>query len=99
MPPRDFDYPIQIDAPHWFQNENATIAYDNITINANDIYTTTNEGITNEITNFNFADISFVTKKDLDLFAKRIYRIISDHTKIDISEDEFMDILKGANNE
>ena len=41
----------------------------------------------------------YVTTEELDEFAHRIYKIINDHTKIDIEEDEFMALLKGENNE
>ena len=41
---------------------------------------------------------SFVTTEllrcELDKLSKKIYEIISEHTKLDISEDEFMNILK-----
>ena len=50
-------------------------------------------------TNFTFAAPqftmpTFITKEDLDKFAKRIYQIITEHTKIDISEEEYLKLLK-----
>jgi len=36
-----------------------------------------------------------ITQNDLDNFAKRLYNIIINHTKVDIDEDEFMRLLKG----
>ena len=50
------------------------------------------------ILNYNNTGISssiFVTQNDLDLFAKKIYKIITTHSKIDITEDEFMDLIRG----
>ena len=38
--------------------------------------------------------IDYVTKKDLEEFARKIYKIIEEHTSIDISEDEFMKLLE-----
>ena len=35
-----------------------------------------------------------VTTEDLNKFANRIYEIISEHAKLDISEEEFMNLLK-----
>ena len=35
----------------------------------------------------------FITQSDLDRFAHKIYKIIVENTKIDISEDEFMRLL------
>ena len=35
----------------------------------------------------------FLTQSDLDEFAHKIYTIIAENTKIDISEDEFMRLL------
>ena len=35
----------------------------------------------------------FLTQSDLDRFAHKIYKIIVENTKIDISEDEFMRLL------
>ena len=34
-----------------------------------------------------------LTQKDLDEFAHRLYKIIEEHTPIDISEDEFMELI------
>lgn len=42
----------------------------------------------------NWNDIpKFLTTNDLDEFAHKIYKIITEHTHIDITEDEFMDII------
>ena len=42
--------------------------------------------------------VQYITQEELDQFAnklaKRIYKIISEHTNINISEDEFMSLLK-----
>ena len=35
-----------------------------------------------------------ITQHDLDNFAKRIFKIIEEHTKIDITEEEFMKLMK-----
>ena len=51
--------------------------------------TTLNDAIQYDCTN-----TSFVTTKDLDKFAHRLYKIIEEHTPIDISEDEFMELIK-----
>ena len=40
-------------------------------------------------------DSYFVTKDALKEFADKLYKIIEEHTKIDISEEEFMNIMKG----
>lgn len=37
---------------------------------------------------------AFVTNEDLNKFTKKIYEIITEHTKIDISEEEFMNIIR-----
>ncbi len=34
-----------------------------------------------------------VSSEELDAFAHRLYKIIEDHTPIDISEDEFMELI------
>lgn len=36
----------------------------------------------------------YITQETLDNFAHRIYKIIKENTRIDISEDEFMNLLK-----
>lgn len=41
----------------------------------------------------------FVTEEDLEKAVKKIYNIITDHTTLDISEEEFMSMLKDDNNE
>ena len=35
----------------------------------------------------------YITETDLDNFAHKIYKIITEHTNIDISEEEFMRLL------
>lgn len=35
-----------------------------------------------------------VTNDELEHFSQKIYKIIAEHTRIDISEEEFMTILK-----
>ena len=40
-------------------------------------------------------DSYFVTKDALKEFADKLYKVIEEHTKIDISEEEFMNIMKG----
>lgn len=42
---------------------------------------------------------TFVTEEDLQKVVKKIYNIITDHTTLDISEEEFMSMLKDDNNE
>lgn len=34
-----------------------------------------------------------VSSEELDAFAHRLYKIIEDHTPIDISEEEFMELI------
>ena len=36
----------------------------------------------------------YITESDLDKFARKIYKIIQENTKIDISEDEFISLLQ-----
>ena len=36
----------------------------------------------------------FITEEDLQKVVKKIYNIITDHTALDISEEEFMNIIK-----
>lgn len=36
----------------------------------------------------------FVTEEMLNEFARKIFRIIEEHTPIDITEEEFMDIIE-----
>lgn len=75
------------------------------TANLTDLYTTyqndplgeahtyTNTTL-NDAIRYDCTSISFVTTKDLDEFAHRLYKIIEEHTPIDISEDEFMELIK-----
>lgn len=35
----------------------------------------------------------YVTSEDLDKFIRRMYKIIEEHTKIDITEEEFIELL------
>ena len=35
----------------------------------------------------------YITETDLDNFAHKIYKIVTEHANIDISEEEFMKIL------
>ena len=37
---------------------------------------------------------NIATEHDIDQLARKIYKIFSEHIKIDISEDEFMKLLK-----
>ena len=37
---------------------------------------------------------TYLTKDDLDNFCKKIYEIISSYTQIDITEEEFMTLMK-----
>ena len=41
----------------------------------------------------NIAVAHMITSEDLDAFAHRLYKIIEDHTPIDISEEEFMELI------
>ena len=43
---------------------------------------------------FNVAYDPTVKQSDLNEFAKKIYKIITAHTHLDITEDEFMKIIK-----
>jgi hypothetical protein len=75
---------------------NTITPYTNIVANIPDFANT----IANTVTFNDLLTIpTYVTTEELDKFAHRIYKIISDHTKIDIEEDEFMALLKGENNE
>ena len=48
----------------------------------------------NDAVTYDCTSLTFVTTKDLDAFARRLYKIIEEHTPIDISEDEFMELIK-----
>ena len=37
----------------------------------------------------------FITQEDMNDIINKLYSIISEHTKIDITEEEFMSIIKG----
>lgn len=37
---------------------------------------------------------SYVTQDQIDIILKRLHKIVSEHVKLDITEEEFMDILK-----
>lgn len=50
-------------------------------------------GITYEYKPYEFVT-NFVTEKMLNEFARKIFRIIEEHTPIDITEEEFMDIIE-----
>ena len=56
---------------------------------------TTIPNLTLDANTLRFECPTFVTSRELDDFVKKIYKIIKDHTYIDISEEEFMDIIKG----
>lgn len=47
----------------------------------------------NEIT-YEYKPYGFVTEEMLNEFARKIFRIIEEHTPIDITEEEFMDIIE-----
>lgn len=40
------------------------------------------------------AEPKFLSSRDLDLLARKIYRIFSEHIKVDISEAEFINLLE-----
>ena len=50
-------------------------------------------GITYEYKPYEFVT-KFVTEEMLNEFARKIFRIIEEHTPIDITEEEFMDIIE-----
>lgn len=68
------------------------LTYTNITTDA---WTTNMQPLTTATT-YNF---DFLCKSDLDNIYKTLFKIIEEHTKIDISEDEFMSIMQEATNE
>lgn len=41
-----------------------------------------------------FSDRNYVTLRDLENFFKRIYKVISDHTTINVSEEEFLKLIQ-----
>lgn len=110
MPPREYWETTGPAMPytreHWETTGTATTYnYDNIvmpethlTINADDLRAAVAPNVIGVNTTLYNAPV-YITSNDLDKFAERVYRIIADHTKIDISENEFMDIIKGENNE
>lgn len=62
---------------------NRPITFDTITYDADDVATT--------YTPLNVPRM--VTMNDMENWFKKIYKIISEHTHIDISEEEFLNIL------
>ena len=38
-------------------------------------------------------DVNFLTSRDLDRICRKIYHIITEHVQLDISEDEFLNII------
>ncbi len=75
------------------------------TANLTDLYNTYQQGpldqirtytntTLNDAVTYDCTSTTFVTAKDLDAFAHRLYKIIEEHTPIDISEDEFMELIK-----
>ena len=71
-----------------------TVAEGNVTVTAGDItidpqtVTATNWAVPVSVSSY------IATQDDLDQLSRKIYKIISEHTRIDISEEEFMEILK-----
>lgn len=43
---------------------------------------------------YEYKPYGFVTEEMLNEFARKIFRIIEEHTPIDITEEEFMDIIE-----
>lgn len=39
-------------------------------------------------------NLNYVTQEDLDEFARKIFKIITEHVTLDITENEFMDLLE-----
>ena len=69
---------------------------DDITASLNTAtYITRDSYITNIATDAWISDtMRCATMNDLDNLAKRLYKIITEHTKIDISEEEFISLLR-----
>lgn len=68
-----------------------TATWDNLTATT----TTATDYFPNVLSNsrYDFSGPKVITSRDLEDFAHRIYRIITEHTRIDITEEEFMEIL------
>ena len=41
--------------------------------------------------------VDYVTQEQLEKFANKLYKIIEEHTHIDITEEEYLEILRGEN--
>ena len=96
MPPREYWETTGTTIPYNYGN--IVMPETHLTINPDDLRATVAPNVVGVNTTFYDAP-AYITSNDLDKFAEKVYRIIADHTKIDISEDEFMDIIKGENNE
>lgn len=85
-----FNYPVTADTYTTYATNNATtggyLTYDRF--NNNFLWNYDIE--TNEVK----VKERYITQETLDNFAHRIYKIIKENTRIDISEDEFMNLLK-----
>lgn len=87
--------------PNYYDNLTAPIDYVNRitwdTITTNTVETPqiniNPNGITYEYKPYEFVT-KFVTEEMLNEFARKIFRIIEEHTPIDITEEEFMDIIE-----
>ena len=42
---------------------------------------------------YDIKDVNFLTSRDLDRICRKIYHIITEHVQLDISEDEFLNII------
>jgi len=82
--------------PNYYDAFTVPIGYENL--RTWDAVTTTAKTPTinikpNEIT-YEYKPYGFVTEEMLNKFAHKIFKIIEEHTPIDITEEEFMDIIE-----
>ena len=88
-----FNYPVTVDTY-------TTYATNDVTIKPERDYLTYDRTNNNLLWNYDIGTNTvkvkerYITQETLDNFAHRIYKIIKENTRIDISEDEFMNLLK-----
>ena len=82
--------PIQTNTTN--TNHNATTTFNNYWTAAPQYDWVVNAD-TGTITGTINTEQDYVTSEDLDKFIRRMYKIIEEHTKIDITEDEFIKLL------
>lgn len=70
--------------PVYYDGQVATTAVNTYDYKPNNAFTL--EGLNAEVD-------ACVTHKELNKFANKIYKIITEHIKLDITEDEFMEIV------